>query len=183
MLLLIYNSNSRGIKGENMSLEWFFQLPGLFITGGIVLILIALLVFIISSKGEKKADDNLESAANETEVPNQPIGEINSIGNIGTSEPVKLDSIIPQVEVNPAPVEPAPVEVNVVTPEPVTPQVEINPVPVEPAPVEVNVATPEPVVPQVEVTPAPEEPAPMEINPVPVENTEEEKTSTNVEEI
>ena len=32
-----------------MSLEWFFQLPGLFITGGIVLILIALLVFILGT--------------------------------------------------------------------------------------------------------------------------------------
>ncbi len=39
---------------ESITLDWFLKLPGLFITGGVVLILIALIVFIIGSHAEKK---------------------------------------------------------------------------------------------------------------------------------
>ena len=38
---------------EKINLEWFFKLPGLFITGGVLLILIAILVYIIGSKKER----------------------------------------------------------------------------------------------------------------------------------
>ena len=41
-----------------MNCEWFFKVPGLFITGGVVLILIALIVFLLGSKkGDNKSVD------------------------------------------------------------------------------------------------------------------------------
>ncbi len=40
---------------ENINLEWFFKLPGLFITGGVFLILVAIIVYLIGSSKEKKA--------------------------------------------------------------------------------------------------------------------------------
>ena len=40
---------------EKINLEWFLKFPGLFITGGILLIFIAAIVYLIASAKEKKA--------------------------------------------------------------------------------------------------------------------------------
>lgn len=63
---------------SDITLEWFFQIPGLFITIGVLLILIALLVLIIGgSKAKNKkqedlslVDDVQESAVNQVESVN-----------------------------------------------------------------------------------------------------------------
>lgn len=63
---------------SDITLQWFFQIPGLFITIGVLLILIALLVLIIgSSKAKKKKEDDLalvddvqESSVNQVESVN-----------------------------------------------------------------------------------------------------------------
>ena len=45
---------------SDITLEWFFKIPGLFITGGFLLILIALAVFFISAgKKDSKKEENL----------------------------------------------------------------------------------------------------------------------------
>jgi len=70
---------------SEITLEWFFQIPGLFITIGVLLILIALLVLIIgSSKAKNKkaedlslVDDVEEPVANSVEAVN--VLEPNSI--------------------------------------------------------------------------------------------------------
>jgi hypothetical protein len=51
---------------ENIDLQWFFKLPGLFITGGVILIIIALIVYIVASAKEKK----MAKASNDFGVDN-----------------------------------------------------------------------------------------------------------------
>lgn len=125
---------------ENINLEWFFKLPGLFITGGIFLILIAIVVYLIGSSKEKKAlkeesnygvdSDNMKVEAPNEEVvtplvnPNvvtEPVkSEVNTIGGqpvnvVGTNEKVEET---PVASFNP-----------VITPvTPVNESVEVNPV-------------------------------------------------------
>lgn len=124
-----------------MNFEWFFKMPGLFITGGVVLIIIALVVFLIGSKkGEqtKIEENNTESVPeigkeNSSIAVEQPNESVTPVG-------VAVEPVTP-VTVEPVTVEPVtPVTVEPVTVEPVTP-VAPEPVTVEPvAPV-----TPEPV--------------------------------------
>ena len=54
----------------NISLEWFFKVPGLFILVGVVLIIIALIVFFLESKKEKvdRVTDNQNVADNNQNV-------------------------------------------------------------------------------------------------------------------
>ena len=107
-----------------MSLDWFFKLPGLFITGGVVLILIALLVFILGSKGEKgkkSKNKDITPTATSPTVDNTPV------------EPISIEPA-PAVTVEPISIEPTPaVSVEPVSVEP-TPAVTVEPVNVEPAP-------------------------------------------------
>ena len=56
-----------------MNLEWFFKMPGLFITGGIVLILIALLVFILGSKKDNKSNKEETNTNVESSIPDMPV--------------------------------------------------------------------------------------------------------------
>ena len=53
---------------SDITLEWFFKIPGLFITGGFLLILIALAVFFISAgKKDSKKEENLNIDSDNTE--------------------------------------------------------------------------------------------------------------------
>ena len=47
----------------NFSLDWFLSIPGLLITGGVLLLLIALIILIVTSR--KKKDKNDSTAATE----------------------------------------------------------------------------------------------------------------------
>ena len=141
-----------------MNIEWFLKLPGLFITGGVVLILIALIVFLISGKkgGKTEATDS---------KPN--VDEVNNV-SADTTTPV-VEPVAPVVE--PVTVEPVAPTVEPVTVEPVTPTVE--PVAVEPVAPTVEPAPVEPVAPVV---------GPVAVEPVTPVVNEQEKPA-NVEEI
>ena len=136
-----------------MNLEWFFQLPGLFITGGVVLIIIALIVFIVGSKSGNKElvnqeiDENTsEETVNDIPVEEPTITKLDNVSNMSTPEVNGNINDLNGVSINPQePVMPS-VEINPVAPEPVMPSVEINPV------------TPEPVMPSVEINPVTPEP-------------------------
>ena len=43
---------------DNIDIEWFFKVPGLFITGGVFLILIAIIVYIVGNSKAKKASQD-----------------------------------------------------------------------------------------------------------------------------
>ena len=90
---------------DNITLEWFFQLPGLFITGGVLLILIAIIVYIIASKKEKSISSNetnygvdtsnMESETNEnvvTPIINPSMNNVTSNENVNTigGQPVNV---------------------------------------------------------------------------------------------
>ena len=125
-----------------MNFGWFFEMPGLFITGGVVLIIIALVVFLIGSKkGENvkvEENTNVESVpevgkeetvapAPESPVDSVTIAPVETITPVAPVEPVAVEPIAPVAPVEPVAVEPV---APVATPEPVT----IEPVaPAEPA--------------------------------------------------
>lgn len=75
---------------DKISLEWFFQIPGLFITIGVLLILIALLVLIIgSSKSRKHTDEELPVVEEPAITPTAPVNVIeNNLNN--QTEPVNI---------------------------------------------------------------------------------------------
>ena len=168
-----YCIDSRGIKGENMSFEWFFKMPGLFITGGVVLILIALLVFLLGSKKEANKEGNLVEPKNDGgESNNVPVEPVAPIPVEPVSAPVSVEPVAPvavepvaPVTVEPvvAPVAPTPVEpvITPVAPINIEPAVPVTPVGVTPvAPITI-----EPVVP---VTPVGVEPVIAPVPPVTV---------------
>ena len=82
---------------NGITLEWFFKLPGLFITCGVLLILIALLVFIISgSKARKQnAENNLTVEADNHVQENNDNQVVEPIINVP-----KMDTAIPTSPVN-----------------------------------------------------------------------------------
>ena len=128
MILLIYNS--RGIKGENMNIEWFFKVPGLFITGGVLLILVALLVFILGGKsGKKEAKSDNDKVDNGIPDTTTPVESNDAVAPVAEAPAVTIEPVTPvapavetpAVTIEPvAPVAPA-VETPAITIEPVTP--------------------------------------------------------------
>lgn len=70
---------------SEISLKWFFQIPGLFITIGVLLILIALLVLIIGSsraRGKKLEENGTESSSLSEDVVAKSNEIVNVIGNV-----------------------------------------------------------------------------------------------------
>ena len=67
-----------------MDFGWFFRIPGLFITGGVVLIIIALIVFLLGSKKGKAEEVKEELSEN---VP-ESVPEVNN-----TDAPVNTDTV------------------------------------------------------------------------------------------
>ena len=80
---------------SEISLEWFFQIPGLFITIGVLLILIALLVLII---GSSRAKNKKESMNDNLDHVTDPMETVNVIENniaqndIAVAEPITINS-------------------------------------------------------------------------------------------
>ena len=112
----------------NINLEWFFKVPGLFITIGIVLIIVALIVYLIGSKNEKEVDNQSYDVSNagnddfnsgsvsQVAIPEQPVS--NNIGVVQTPINPTLNSINVQTPVVENKVETvsSPVEVGVANP-------------------------------------------------------------------
>lgn len=76
---------------NNISLEWFLKVPGLFITAGVVLIIIALVVFLIGSKKERSegTDGTSSGLGNEpgnSQASNTPVEPVQS--NVGVSNTI-----------------------------------------------------------------------------------------------
>lgn len=89
----------------SFDLEWFTTLPGLLITGGVIVLLIALIIFIISNrKANKKIEEGVVEAATETqesvvpsaaEPPVEPQMQINEMA-------ATIDlPVVPEVTNNP----------------------------------------------------------------------------------
>lgn len=71
---------------NEITLEWFFQIPGLFITIGVLLILIALLVLIIGgSKAKNKKQDDLALVDDVQEA------DVNQVESVNVLEPNSVD--------------------------------------------------------------------------------------------
>ena len=133
----------------NFDLTWFTTVPGMFITGGVVLLIIALIILIVTGKKAKKEKKAQEAQANQPAVDTPMMNNVNpGMQPQPTAMPGADASVVqPNVAVQPVEVNPMPVGVN-------------------PMPVEVN---PMPVVEQAPVTPMPEvNPMPVGVNPVPV---------------
>ena len=128
-----------------MDLEWFFKMPGLFITGGIVLILIALLVFILGSKKDNKSNKEETKTSEEASVPEMT--NTNTVDAASVAMPTTPQEPVTAEPVAPIPVEPVAVEP--IAPTPIEP-VAIEPVPsapTEPVATEQTANTPIEIVP------------------------------------
>ena len=68
---------------SDITLEWFFQIPGLFITIGVLLILIALLVLIIGSSKAKKKQEDLALVDDEVEAVTNSVEPVNVLESNG----------------------------------------------------------------------------------------------------
>ena len=113
---------------EFYDFSWFTTVPGMFITGGVVLLLIALIILVITGKKSKKGQQAVQAANEQPQVAAQPMAQPEPVA----VAPVEVAPVMPE------PVAVAPVEVAPAMPEPVavTP-VEVAPVMPEVAPVEV----------------------------------------------
>ncbi len=168
------------------NINWFTTLPGMLISGGVLLLLIALILFVKSGKGGKAAKENVVSTDvapnfNSADMNAGLVIDQNVNNNIGSNQ-VEMPAAEP-IAVEPVQPEVTPVEVTPVTPEmPIAEPIAVEPVQPEVTPVEVAPVTPEmpiaepiavePV--QPEVTPvAPEMPAaePIAVEPVQPEAT------------
>ena len=116
---------------EFYDFSWFTTVPGMFITGGVVLLLIALIILVITGKKSKKGQQAVQEANEQPQVAAQPMVQPEPVA----VAPVEVAPVMPEVApVEVAPVMPqvAPVEVApVVEPAPtiyggVSPSVEVN---------------------------------------------------------
>lgn len=83
---------------SDITLEWFFRIPGLFITIGVVLILIAIVVFIIGNatkskemNNEVKEDDNVDNSINQDVLQNNELHT--NLANVNNELPVLENNI------------------------------------------------------------------------------------------
>ena len=117
---------------KNFDFSWFLTTPGILTGIGCLLIIISIIIFISSAKGNsKKNKDNVE--VSEASIP-----DVNPV-NAGT-EPINFAKTM----------EPLPIENNQVENVPVTP---VAPAPVEPVNVEPQVAPVQPIIIEPQVTP------------------------------
>lgn len=63
---------------NNFDLSWFTTIPGLFITGGVVLLVIALVILIITGRKTKKEKDEINSNNNQVNAGVQPNSNIDN---------------------------------------------------------------------------------------------------------
>lgn len=135
----------------DFNLSFFTTIPGMLITGGVLLLLIALIIFIAtgSKKGKKnKKEEKVEPAASETPTVENNVTAVDTTPEVAPSAPVNnMDSnptVVTNEVVSGAP-EVQSVEAPVVESTPTTQVVEPTPVtPVEPTNVPTDIpATPE----------------------------------------
>ena len=138
----------------NFDFSWFLTIPGMLITGGVLLLIVALIILIVSGKkGKKNPQDEQEVNVNSM---------VNN--NVAPVQPVPVDNGIPVQEVPQVPVTPnmdvTPIQE--VSQVPVMPNMDVTPVQeVSQVPVMPNMdVTPVQEVPQVPVTPN------MDVTPV-----------------
>lgn len=146
-----------------MSLSWFTTIPGLLITGGVILLLIALVIFIVTSvKGKNKQENTNVNTSVES---NQPVASVNTNMNnanttVGVETPVVNNTPIAGYNTAPG--------VDVAQNSTTIPEVTVtemntaSPVGVEAVPTEMGVVTPEVGINNEIPTAAVETPAPME---------------------
>ncbi len=110
-----------------LSLDWFTTIPGILISLGVVLLIVALILFITGSKGTKK--EKVESDIDNTKEANG--SETIAVTQVTSTQPVVEDKTQPEVSetVQDIPtVQPAVVEDNTVVETNTLPEVEVKPV-------------------------------------------------------
>lgn len=151
----------------SITIQWFLELPGLFITAGVVLILIAVIVFIVSGSKAKKLANETNQMESVQPVTNNnvqqefsaapPLPSTNVTNDLNQVNPVNPINDVPTT-LNEQPVSPQPQSIEgnpiipgelnlntsdvpptIVVPEPVSP---VNPG-VIPTPVNVSIPSPE----------------------------------------
>lgn len=81
------------ILAINFDLNWFLTIPGMLITGGILLLLIALIVFIATSgSGKKDKLQDKNNVATNNPISNDSVNELNSTMNQGVPPITPVDS-------------------------------------------------------------------------------------------
>ena len=96
----------------SFDLEWFTTLPGLLITGGVIVLLIALIIFIISNK---KADKNKEEEVASSDVATSDVSasaELNTPEQVAEVAPIVVPSIDNNMAAMPINTDPAPMGFN-----------------------------------------------------------------------
>ena len=153
------------------NINWFTTLPGMLISGGVLLLLIALILFVKSGKGGKAAKENVVSTDvapnfNSADMNAGLVIDQNVNNNIGSNQ-VEMPAAEP-IAVEPVQPEVTPVEVTPVTPEmPAAAPIAVEPVQPEATPVEVAPVTPEmPAAEPIAVEPVQPEVTPVEVAPV-----------------
>ncbi len=101
---------------EEISLEWFFKMPGLLIVGGVLLILLAIIILIVSGRGNKGSKEEKDEKTQQISVTPISVDEKALSQNIAPNIDVKQEPII-----NIVPVETVPAPTPVVNEQPVTP--------------------------------------------------------------
>ncbi|MEG2283449.1 MAG: hypothetical protein RSB99_02345 [Bacilli bacterium] len=82
------------IMAISFSLDWFLTIPGMFISGGVLLLIIALVIFIVTSAKSKKEKINEEDMETPV-ISEKPITpEMEAVSPVVT-ESINLDSIQP----------------------------------------------------------------------------------------
>lgn len=176
------------------STDWFLTIPGMLISCGVLLLIIALIMFVVSSsKGRKKKNKDMPVSMNDTTVPNVPTENTNPVVNSFVETPIPEVPVAPVVDFNNNTVavnEPMGPITESVMPTNVIPEVEAQPVvspipevtpvianePVQPVVEPVSPVVPEIIVPEVQADVIPTE----TIKPQPVETKVEDPVLGNV---
>ena len=117
-----------------MDLNWFTTVPGLLIVFGIVLLIIAIILFIIGNKKSKK--ENISTESTSTEVDNNIVTETPIETTTPEVAPVEVEQDIPTDSVNSTPVVDIQPDVQIQSETESKPEAEIQIS--EPAPVEIS---------------------------------------------
>lgn len=137
-VIIVIDYRIKGVDKMNFDLSWFTTIPGLFITGGVILLIIALVILIVTGRKTKKEK---EALANDSQLNPNNI----QAGGVAVNPAM---SGVPGMSSPGMPMTPA-VDANVVAP--------VNPMPaigdsanVNPMPMEMPISTPEVSVPTVD---------------------------------
>ena len=160
----------------NFDLSFFTSIPGMLITGGVLLLLIALVIFIATGSKKDKKGKKGETQNVEASIDNNTVATTPTVDASVAPEPV----VMPTVETQPMTAQPVDTGNVVSDNSSISTNTMGNPVPtVENAPAEVIVKSEEPAVVQTE-TPQVEVPKPVESVITPTEEVQSNiNTNTN----